>query len=188
MHSGFVTIAAIHHLSLAAAYGGALFAKVALKKSALQGVSNAEERGKVLGIAWTEWNKVNVPAHIAFAATWAIQRGAISGRYTGRTTQRLIAVKDVLTAGAFVTGVLNTMVGNAMKREFPEGVPIPAEGNLPPEKVERVLRYVSYYRVMGPLHRALLGGSIAIGPAIGASILRATSKGFLARLFGMAKR
>ena len=40
------------------------------------------------------------------------------------------------------------------------------------EQVEKIARFRSYYRVMGPLHRALLAGSIAVGPMIGASMLR----------------
>lgn len=182
MHTGFVTIAIMHHLSLAAAYGGSIFARVALKNAVLQGISSDKERGKTLEIVWSEWNKVNVPAHIMFAGTWALERNAISSRFTDPSTQRLLVAKDVLTAGALVVGVLNVLTGQAMKREFPEGVPYPAEGNLPPEQVEKVARFRSYYRIMGPLHRALLAGSIAIGPAIGANILRQRG-GLLGRLF-----
>lgn len=185
MHSGFVTIAAIHHLSLAAAYGGSLFAKVALKSAVLQGVTSDKERGKTLQVAYTEWNKVNVPAHIAFAATWALERNAIAERFTGESTKRLLVAKDVLTAGALITGVLNVLTGQAMKRDFPEGVPYPAEGNLSPEQVAKVARYRSYFRVMGPVNRALIGASIAIGPAIGVSILRSRGQGLLGRLLGM---
>jgi hypothetical protein len=181
MHAGFVTIAVVHNLSLAAAYGGSVFARVALKGAVLQGISSDKERGKTLEVAWSEWNKVNVPAHIAFATTWILTRSALSGEFKNPSTQRLLVAKDVLTAGALVVGVLNVLTGQAMKREFPEGIPYPAEGNLSPAEVEKIARFRSYYRVMGPLHRALLAGSIAVGPMIGASILRQRG-GLFARL------
>ncbi len=187
MHSGFVTIAAIHHLSLAAAYGGSIFGRVALKTAVLQGITSDKERGKTLQVAWTEWNKVNVPAHIAFATTWALQRNALASRALGESTKRLLVAKDVLTAGALITGVLNVLAGQAMKRDFPDGVAYPAEGSLSDADLEKVARYRRYFRIMGPLNRALIGASIAIGPAIGMSIVRGARVGLLGRLFGMKK-
>ena len=70
-----------------------------------------------------------------------------------------------------------------MKREFPEGVAYPAVGNTTPEKAEKIAKYVGFFRVVGPLNHVLIGASIAMGPVIGASILRHATRGLLGRLF-----
>lgn len=188
MHSGFITAAVVHNLSLAVAYGGSIFGQTALRPAVLQGISNDRERGKVMQIAWNEFNKRNVPAHLALTATWLSQRGAIL-RFAGdRRTARLVAIKDVVTAGALITGVANVIASGMLQREFPEGVPIPAEGNVSAEKTAKIARYVSFFRVVGGLNVALLGASIAINPLIGASLIRTRSRGLIGRLVATMKK
>jgi hypothetical protein len=123
-----------------------------------------------------------VPAHAAFTVTWLIERRALNRYFPDKQTKRLVNIKDALIAGALATGVANTVVGEMMKRDFPQGVPYPAEGNIAPEKVEKFARYLSYYKVMGPLNRALIAGSIATGTLIGASVVRHAGRGLLSRL------
>lgn len=185
MHTkkGLVTTAIIHNLSLAVAYGGPIFATMALRPALLQGSSSDKDRGKVMQIAWAEFTKINVPAHLAFTATWLVERAAIKRYYGTRRTNKLVAVKDALIAGALLTGVANVVAGRMLKRQFPDGVPYPAEGNVTPEQAEKIARYVNFFRVVGGLNRALVGASIAAGPVIGASILRHQKRSVLSRLF-----
>lgn len=182
MHSGMITNAIIHNLSLAIAYGGPTFGR-GLRKAVLQGVSNDKERGKVMEIAWNEFNKINVPAHLAFTATWAVERSAIKRYFGSPAVDKLVTIKDVAIGGALLTGVANVVAGKMMQREFPEGVAYPAIGNVSPEKAEKIARYVDFFRVMGPLNHALIGASIALNPVLGANVVRQTARGMLARLF-----
>src|SRR5262249_49370512 len=120
--------------------------------------------------------------HIAFTTTWLIERAAINKYVSDKRTRKLVTVKDVLIAGAVVTGVANTIVGAMMKRDFPEGAPLPAEGETTPEKAEKIARYALYYKVMGSVPIARLAGSIAMPPVIAASIIRSSRRGLIARL------
>jgi hypothetical protein len=79
--------------------------------------------------------------------------------------------------------VSNVIAGEMMKKEFPEGVGISDNGNVVPEQAEKAQKYISYFRVMGPLHTALLGGSIVLGPVISASTARNAARGLLGKLF-----
>ncbi|MFT3775967.1 MAG: hypothetical protein QM820_62275 [Minicystis sp.] len=182
MHSGLIGNAILHSLSLAVVYGGQAFAKASLKKAVLQGVSSDRERGKVLEIAWSEFNKIQVPAHLVFTGTWLIERSAIK-RFSGdKRTMRLIGVKDALIGGALATGVANVVAGRMMKRDFPDGVPYPSEGNVTPAQAAKIARYIGFFRVVGTANHLLVGASIATSTLIGASILRNKSRGLLAKL------
>lgn len=181
MHTGLVTNSIVHNLSLAVAYGGPMFGARPFRLALLQGVTSDQERGKAMQIGWTQFNKINVPAHLAFTATWLAERGAIK-RFGGRRTDNIVAVKDALIAGALVTGVANVVANEMFKRDFPNGAPIPAEGNVMPSDAAKIARYGLFFRVVGTLNRAFLGASIAAGPVLGASLLRDTARGTLRRL------
>lgn len=189
MHSGFITTAIVHNLSLAVAYGGTIYGKTALGPAVLQGISIDRERGRVMQIAWNEFNKRNVPAHLALSMTWLVQRNGIKRFTSDRATRSLVTIKDALTLGALVTGVANVAASKMLEREYPKGVPIPAEGNVSPESAAKITRYVNFFRVVGGLNVALLGASIAVGPLLGASIIRSRRRGGLAgRLLQMLEQ
>src|ERR1700733_14384473 len=164
MHALAKTICAIHHLSLATAFGGSVFARTGLRPALKQGIGDTPDRLKVAEIAWSNFNKVNVPAHIGFAATWLYERRMLTKLHLDAHTQSLVAIKDMLVLGSFVTGIANVAVGNRLAREFPGGV---ATKDVEAEKAVVLAKYRRYFRVMGPLPRVLLGATIAIGPAIG---------------------
>ena len=124
MHTLVKAAAAIHNLSLATAFGGPLFAKVGLRPAVIKDITDEKERGRVLACAWAKYNKINVPAHVAFTATWLIERHAIKHLNPDHRTQRLVAFKDLLIAGALLTGLANVAVGKKLCREFPEGIPV----------------------------------------------------------------
>jgi uncharacterized membrane protein len=179
MHALAKTICAFHRLSLAAAYGGSIFAKTGLRPALKKGISDQEERLRVAEIAWKGFNRVNVPAHLIFAGTWLYERKELSKLHLDHKTQTLVAIKDMLVLGSFVTGVANVMVGRRLSREFPNGKPLAGMEN---RKDEILAKYRRYFKVMGPVHRVLLGGSIAIGPAITFGVIRSSRRGFLTRL------
>src|SRR5580692_318542 len=169
MHALAKTICAIHHLSLATAFGGSVFAKTGLRPALKEGIADMPDRLKVAEIAWKGFNKVNVPAHLAFGATWLYERRMLGKLHLDAHTQSLVAVKDVLVLGSFVTGLANVAVGKRLAREFPNGVPTKEIEGAKDAVLEK---YRRYFQVMGPLHRVLLGATIAIGPAIGFGVIR----------------
>jgi hypothetical protein len=181
MHALVKAASAIHHISLAAAYGGPLFAKVALHPAVVAEIKDEKERVRLMEKTWSKFtDKVNLPAHIAFTVTYLIERRAIKQIHLDRRAKVLLAVKDVLVAGALVTGLANIAVGKKLARELPGGVP--AKGST--ESTQAVLaKYRKFYKVMGPLNMAFVAGSIVIGPYLGAAIFRSAKKNFLARLF-----
>jgi uncharacterized membrane protein len=183
MHSGIVAAAAVHNLSLAVAYGGSIYGRMALRRATIESVSDPKQRGKLLSQAWTRFNRVNVPAHALFTATWLIERSAINhAPFASNRTRRLVAVKDLLVTGALISGVSNVIAGEMMKKEFPEGVAITDNGNVSTEQAQKAQKYLDYFRVMGPLNTALVGGSIILGPVIGASIHRNARTGLIGKL------
>jgi len=182
MHSALIRVASIHNLSLAAAFGGPLFAKLALRPAVLKDVA-ATERVRLMEDTWTRYNKLNVPAHVLFTATWLIERRAITRHFGDHHTNRLVGIKDVLIAGALLTGLANVVAGEMLKKEIPPGTNVDTLATTNPAKAATLAKYQGFFKVMGPLNLVLLGATIAIGPRIGASIIRHSRLGLLARLF-----
>jgi uncharacterized membrane protein len=178
MHTLVKTACAVHNLSLATAFGGPLFAKLALRPAVIREIKDEKERGRVLACAWTKYSKINVPAHLLFTATWSIERQAIKHMHVDRRTIKLVHLKDLLIAGALVTGVANVIVGKMVKRDFPEGVPVTDKPSTDP----RLEKYRRYFRVMGPANLVLVGASLAIGPFIAGRVIHSLRKNALTRL------
>jgi hypothetical protein len=171
---------ALHNLSLAIAYGGPVFAKAALHPAAKEIVSD-KERGKLLETAWNKFIPIDVAAHLTFTATWLYGRKIIKSRRLSNETEALVTLKDVLIGGALITGLANAMVGKAYAKRFPQGVPVSPTGEITGKSSE-ARKFQQYFKVMGPLNRALVAGAIAVGPAITVSIFRSMRRGMLARL------
>ncbi len=181
-HKSTTTAWVIHNLSLATAFGGPIFGKIALNTS-VEKIASEQERGLVVQTAWNKYNRLNVAAHIGFGLTWLIGRRNLLKARFGRKTHRLVMAKDVLVAGAIVTGVLNAVASARMAKEFPEGAPM-TNGDQPgKDATERVQQYQRYFRVMGPLNLALVGLSIAIGPAIARAAVKSVRKNLASKLF-----
>jgi len=191
-----VAAGAIHGLSLGIAYGGPVFAKVGLKP-ALRKAHSKEERRAIMQAAWSRFSKVNVPAHVGFAASWVVLRTMVSGLRLDRSTKNLLIVKDVLIAGALITGVAATAVGQAMKRASGKtantGANQPGKPGKPGEtekgakatttKEKRYNKLLRLERKLGRANMALIAGAIIISPAIGMGVIRSARMGFLQRLF-----
>ncbi len=191
-----VAAGAIHGLSLAVAYGGPVFAKVGLKR-ALKYIPKPERRA-VMQTAWAKFSKVNVPAHVGFTASWVILRSLSRNLHVNRQTKNLMIAKDVLIAGALITGVAATITGKAMKRALAAGSTTkPTEGEKPivgkekpTHKVETAATRTKHYnkllrleKKLGRANMAFLAGAIIISPAIVVGLVRSRRMGLLARIF-----
>ena len=195
-----VAAGAIHGLSLAVAYGGPVFAKAGLKRG-LKKIASKNERRAVMQAAWSQFSKVNVPAHVGFTASWVILRSLTRNLHVNRQTKNLMIAKDVLIAGALLTGVAATITGKAMKRALAaKGTTTteadkPAVGgkDKPAGKVEKTTaarnkqykKLLSVEKKLGRANMAFLAGAIIISPAIAVGLLRPRRMqgGLLARLF-----
>jgi uncharacterized membrane protein len=180
MHTLVKTACAVHTLSLATAFGGSLFAKAALRRALIDEIKDEKERGRVMACAWNKYNRLNVPAHLLFTATWLIERKAIMTLHVDHRTQKLVALKDVLIAGALVTGLANVAVGKMIMKDYPDGVAI----NDKPTDDAKLEKYRRYFRVMGPAHMIFVGASMAIGAAIVGGVIRSQRRNILRRLLG----
>jgi uncharacterized membrane protein len=180
MHTLVTAACAVHNLSLAKALGGPLFAKAGLRPALISEIKDEKERGRILASAWTNYNRINVPAHVLFTATWLVERRAVLGLQVDRRTQKLVAVKDFLIAGALVTGLANVAVGKMIVRDYPEGVPVTDEATTTTDA--KLEKYRAYFRVMGPANLFFVGASLAIGSAIGGGVIRSLERRIFARL------
>ncbi len=182
MHSAFVkNTITVHNLALATAFGGPLFAIAGLRPAVLHQIDDEKQRGRVIAGAWRKFSRVDdMPAHALFTATWLIERRAIATLHPDARTQKLVAVKDVLIAGALLTGIANRIVGRRLMKDFPEGIPVSEKA--PTD--EKVMKYQRYYRVMGTANLVLVGAALAVGPAIGRGLMRSQRKNIVARLMG----
>jgi hypothetical protein len=200
-----VAAGAIHGLALSVAYGGPVFAKVGLKR-AVRKIASKEERRAVMQTAWSRFSKVNVPAHVGFTASWLVLRSMLNRVYLDRSTKHLLVAKDVLIAGALLTGVAATINGKAMKRALPsttapskanEGEKTATnkgeadKGNTKGEKAaskettakdKEYNRLLRLERKLGRANMAFIAGAIIISPAIGLGIFRSQRMGFIQRL------
>lgn len=184
-----VAAGAIHGLSLSIAYGGPVFAKVGLKP-ALRKAHSKEERRAIMQSAWSRFSKVNVPAHVGFTASWLVLRTMLRAIHLDRSTKRLLVAKDILIAGALITGVAATVVGKAMKRVSNAKVTAPGKPEKPGKPAEAVKtgnekQFQTLLRLekkLGRANMAFLFGAIVISPAIGLGIVRSQRMGLLRRL------
>jgi uncharacterized membrane protein len=183
MHTNALKTSAciLHDLSLAVAYGGPLFGKIALYP-AVKEISSQRERGKVVETAWNKFNPVNVAAHAVFTATWLVSRKMLKDQHLGKQTEKLVIAKDVLVAGALLTGVANTVAGKLMERKFPEGVRV-ASGDQPSAATPpEAAKFQRFFKVMGPLNLALIAGAIAVGPVLAVAAFHGSPQKVISRL------
>jgi hypothetical protein len=181
MHTLVSAACAVHNLSLAKAFGGPLFAVTGLRPALITEIKDEKERGRIMASAWSNFNSVNIPAHVAFTVTWLVERKAVLRLDVDERTQRLVAFKDFLVAGALITGLANVVVGKMIERDFPEGVPVTDRDTSTDPKLEK---YRSYYSVMGPAHLFLLGASLVTGSFIAGGVIRSLQRRILARFLG----
>jgi hypothetical protein len=190
MKSLAVVAGAIHGLSLSIAYGGPVFARMGLRR-ALRKAHSKEERRAIKQVAWNQFSKVNVPAHVGFTGSWLVLRSLLRGVRLDRSTKNLLIVKDVLIAGALLTGVAATINGRAMSRVLArktakagETKPAkPGEEATTTTKNKQFNKLLRLEKALGRANMAFLAGAIIISPAIGMGIVRSQRMGLIGRLF-----
>jgi hypothetical protein len=181
MHSLVKAAAAIENLSLATAFGGALFARTAVKPAVLAEISDEKERGRVIAQAWNKYNVRNVPAHFLFTTAWLYKRNAILKMHIDKDTRKLVAFKDVLILGGLATGIALMAASRRLQQDYPDGIPVSDK----PSSDQNVERYRSFFRVVGTANLMFTGAALAIGPAIVGSILHGMRQSALRRLLGL---
>ena len=167
-----------------------MFAKIGLKP-ALRKAHSKEERRAIMQTAWSRFSKVNVPAHVGFTASWLVLRSMLRRVYLDRSTKNLLVAKDILIAGALITGVAATITGKALKRASkntkatPPAKPIKGgEAEKPAANKEKeYTRLMRLERKLGRANMAFIAGALIISPAIGMGIFRSQRMGLIARLF-----
>jgi hypothetical protein len=167
MHSLVKAACAVQNLSLATAFGGALFARTAVKPAVIAEITDEKERGRVIAQAWNKYNVRNAPAHLLFTATWLYERNAILKMHIDKDTRRLVTFKDVLIGGALLTGIALGVAGRRLQQDYPDGIPVSDK----PSTDVNVERYRRFFRVVGAANMAFTGTALAMGPAIVGSIL-----------------
>jgi hypothetical protein len=107
----------LHELGLAAGFGGNLFGQLALNP-ALKTIQSKRERGKVTHVAWDRYKRVNEVSLLMMAGTWLAERTLLDSRRLRRSPHGLIIAKDVLVAGALVTGAGAVVLGHLLDKEI----------------------------------------------------------------------
>jgi hypothetical protein len=174
-----------------------VFAKVGLKR-ALRNLHSKEERRAVMQSAWSQFSKVNVPAHVGFTASWLILRTMLRQVKLDNSTKNLLMVKDALVAGALITGVAATITGKALKRaqraaasttkpteEKPVTIreKLTHKGEKTTSARKQFNKLLRLERKLGRANMAFLAGAILISPAIGMGIFRSQRRGLIGRIF-----
>jgi hypothetical protein len=106
----------LHELGLAAGFGGNLFGQLALNP-AMATIQSKRERGKVTHVAWDRYKTVNAGSLLMMAGTWIAGRTLLQGRRVSRSSRSLIITKDVLVAGALVSGAGAMVLGRMLDKE-----------------------------------------------------------------------
>jgi hypothetical protein len=164
---------AAHELSLAALLGGNLFGRVAMN-SALEGVSDEAERGKVLNRAWRRYGTVNSLALIGLVAGWLPARLAkADSRWSSERERRLTTAKDVAVGAVVVTGLASAASGVSFAQQAPDGaVPMQSGRDAAPDATPRAARLKRVVNALGALN---LASEVALS-VINASLPRTDSR------------
>ncbi len=142
----------LHDLGLAAGFGGNLFGQLALNP-AVKAVDSKRERGKVTHVAWDRYKAVNAVSLAAIAGTWLVGRTILSGREVDRESRRLTLIKDILVAGAVVSGVGSLITGSLLDRAMSRGELAIESGHEPAaETTPRVRRLQRSVNTLGILN------------------------------------
>lgn len=161
---------AAHDAGLAAMLGGNLFGRLAMHP-ALESVSDASERGRVVNRAWTRYGIVNSTSLAALLAGWAGARtNEAHPRWLSPRERVLARAKDVAMAAVVVTGAAAAVEGMRFSRMQPEGAVPLADGShpgpyTPPEaaRLKRRLNRLSTAAIASEL--ALLATNASLGQA-----------------------
>ncbi|AWS43488.1 hypothetical protein DKM19_21020 [Streptosporangium sp. 'caverna'] len=115
---------------------------------------------------------------------WLIEQHTLrTQRHLDQATDDAVRLKDLAVIGSAFTNIATVATGQLLKREFPQGLPLDAEGNLTSDASPRGKRYYRYFTVMRTLNRAFAAGAIGFTPRVNFNILRSYRPGTIFRLF-----
>lgn len=105
----------LHELGLATSIGGTMYGRSAMQP-ALRSVSEAQERDRVADLAWRRFNRMNLAAHGAMAATWFVGRQMLTGGEVSGRARSMVRAKDALVVASLATGIASALLGRALGR------------------------------------------------------------------------
>lgn len=182
------TARVLHDMGLAAAFGGTLFAKMALHPS-VGAISSREERGKLVHDAWTRFNRLQAAGLAVAGVSWHLAHRAFGRRFETKPVRALIAVNDALTAGTLLSGAIAMVAGQRIGAHRPGGyVPVTPTGHVGAEapharKLERLSGVMGTLNLI--LTASLIGTTTALAAYMGPYPPKSTSlRSLLGRIRG----
>jgi hypothetical protein len=161
--------ASIHQLGAAVAFNGA----------PRPPVPSATGGSGVRGL----WSRYDVAANAMLTGGWLIEQRTLRRRHIDRATDDAVKVKDLAVIGSAVTNIASIAVSQLVKRQFPQGLPLDAEGRLTADAPRRGKRYYECITALRMLNRAFAAGAIGFTPRVNFNILRSYRPGTIFRLF-----
>ena len=129
-------------------------------------------------------SRYDVAANTMLAGGWLIEQHTLrTQRHLDQATDDAVRLKDLAVIGSALTNIATIAAGQLVKHEFPQGLPLDAEGNLTSDASERGKRYYRCFTVMKMLNRAFAAGAIGLTPRVNFNILRSYRPGTIFRLF-----
>ena len=129
------------------------------------------------------WSRYDVAANLMLAGGWMIEQRTLRKHHIDQATDDAVKVKDLAVIGAALTNIASVVVSQLVKREFPQGLPLDADGHLTADASTRGKRYHEYITALRMLNRAFAAGAIGFTPRVNFNILRSYRPGTIFRLF-----
>jgi hypothetical protein len=130
------------------------------------------------------WSRYDVAANTMLAGGWLIEQHTLrTQRHLDQATDNAVRLKDLAVIGSAFTNIATIAAGQLLKRAFPQGLPLDAEGNLTSDASPRGKRYYRGFTVMRMLNRAFAAGAIVLTPRVNFNVLRSYRPGTIFRLF-----
>ncbi|MFC6082112.1 integrase core domain-containing protein [Sphaerisporangium aureirubrum] len=130
------------------------------------------------------WSRYDVAANTMLAGGWLIEQHTLrTQRHLDQATDDAVRLKDLAVIGSALTNIATVAAGQLVKHEFPQGLPLDAEGNLASGASRRGKRYYRWFTVMKRLNRAFAAGAIGLTPSVNFKVLRSYRPGAIFRLF-----
>ena len=130
------------------------------------------------------WSGYDVAANTMLAGGWLIEQHTLRAqRHLDQATDDAVRLKDLAVIGSALTNIAAIAAGQLVKREFPQGLPLDAEGHLAADASRRGKRYYECFTVLKMLNRAFAAGAIGFTPRVNFNVLRSYRPGTIFRLF-----
>ncbi|WP_433296700.1 hypothetical protein ACQPZQ_16730 [Pseudonocardia sp. CA-142604] len=130
------------------------------------------------------WSGFDVAANAMLVGGWLIEQHTLrTERHLDQATDDAVRLKDLAVIGSALTNIAAIAASQLVKREFPQGPPLDAEGNLAAAASRRGKRYYEWFMALKILNRALAAGAIGFTPRVNFNVLRSYRPGTIFRLF-----